>query len=50
VLGTAADLHVERARTGEVNVPLPAPSTTSATLIVELTYNGSVMDLPPRTL
>jgi alpha-L-fucosidase len=50
VLGTAADLHVERARTGEVNVPLPAPSTTSATIIVELTYNGSVMDLPPRTL
>lgn len=50
VLGTAADLRIHRGHSGESTVMLPVATLTSPTIIVELTYDGSVMDLPPRTL
>jgi alpha-L-fucosidase len=50
VLGAAADLRMQRAQPGEFRVALPGPTLASATIIVELTYDGSVMDLPPGRL
>lgn len=48
VLGAAADLPIKRAQPGGARVSLPEPLPASATAIVELTYNGSVMSLPAR--
>jgi alpha-L-fucosidase len=50
VLGAAADLPLKRARPTGSTVELPEPTPVSPTVIVELTYDGSVMELSPRTL
>ena len=50
VLGAAGDLRMQRAKSGEVRIALPGPTGVAATIIVELTYDGSVMDLAPRAL
>lgn len=50
ILGAAADLPIDRARPDGARVVLPAPTRLSPTTILELTYDGSVMDLAPRTL
>ena len=50
VLGAAADVPIQRARAGQFAVAVPAPTLASATIIIELTYDGSVMEVPPRVL
>ena len=50
VLGAAAVLPIHRAQQGESRVALPGPAAASPTIIVELIYDSSVMDLPSRTL
>ena len=50
VLGAAADLPMQRAQPGGFRLSLPGPTLASPTIIIQLTYDGSVMDLPPRAL
>jgi alpha-L-fucosidase len=50
VRGFVEAARAQEMRPGESTVALPAPTLTSPTIIVELTYDGSVMDLPPRSL
>ena len=49
-LGAARDLRIQRGQPGEQRVVLPEPALAAPTIIVELTYDGSVMELEPRTL
>lgn len=51
VLGAPAELHLEPALTGGfkgVRLTLPDPTPQSPTIVVELSFDGSVMDLPVR--
>jgi alpha-L-fucosidase len=48
--GAARDLRIQRGQPGEQRVALPEPALAAPTFIVELTYDGSVMELEPRTL
>ncbi len=50
VLGAEADLRIQRAQPDGFTVALPATTLASPTIIIELTYDGSVMELPARVL
>jgi len=50
VLGAAADLPMRRAQDGGVRVELRGTTLGDPTVIVELTYEGSVMGLPIASL
>jgi alpha-L-fucosidase len=50
VLGTPANLPIHHAKPGETELTLPTPTPTSPTTILELTYDDSVMALPPAPL
>jgi alpha-L-fucosidase len=50
VQGAAAGLPMHRTQSGGARVVLPESTPASPTIIVELTYDGSVMEVPPGTL
>ena len=50
VLSAAHGLRVERSRTGGSRVAVPAPTPDSPTVVLELTYDASVMGLPLQRL
>jgi hypothetical protein len=50
VLGEKTDLTLRSAPGGGFSLSLPKASSDSPTVIVELTYDGSVMGLPVQSL
>jgi alpha-L-fucosidase len=49
VQGGAADLRIDRRHPGESRIAIPGSTPATPTIIVELTYDGSVMEVPRRT-
>jgi len=49
-MGLAVGRFFQRGGPGEQKVALPEPTLAAPMIIVELTYDGSVMELEPRTL
>lgn len=50
LLGTNQELMVDRAASGDVTLSIPGASPESPTVVVKLSYDGSVMGVPPMTL
>jgi alpha-L-fucosidase len=50
ILGATSDLQVQTTPEGGAQLSIPAPKLDAPTIVVELTYDGSVMGLPTRPL